>query len=209
MLISFELFSFELLQLLLGYLRDPECPLKNISCGHLLLYPLLIFPAFPTPPLPAHLTYSPPPSHSSFLVAPPFPLSSLLYLVHLPCRAEVRVRGQLPGRTTEPVLDGVVMYLCFVLSLCFILPDNSFPQEIASLLLPVTCFMHIYVCVRRFSCMHACVFACVYAWVDASVSSSPLLTPFAQPCLFALLSFLFSISLPCLTFFSVPSLLHR
>lgn len=146
-------------------MRDPECALRVIwsvfTAAFYTFYGLLLCPAFAAPPPPTFTCSSPPllhPSHSSFLVAPPLPLCSLLYLVHLPCCTEVRVRGQLPGSTTEPVLEGVVMLLRSVLSFCFISPDNSFPQDTALHSPAALCSVHEYVCVRMCGWMLLCIF---------------------------------------------------
>lgn len=151
------------------------------------------------------ISFSSASTHSSFLTAPPFPLSSLLYLVHLPCHTEVRVKGQLPGCATEPVLEGADMYPSCVLSLSFISPDNTFPPETASFLLVVTNSLHSYVHTNVF-----CVLYVVWLYISESVCvgwcfflcSNPLPAPFAHPCLFTLLSFLLSSCLPFVTFFS-------
>lgn len=190
MLISFDFHFF--------YFNDPA--LKDTLKTHtLLLYPFLFVLLLQ---LALHLLITFSSTSLSFIISccPSSPPSELFYLVHLPHRTKVRVRGQLPGRTTEPVLKGVLMYLPSILSFCFISPDNSFPQEMASLSPTATRSLHIYMCVHDFpACMSvlACVGGCF------SVSSSPLPAPFTHPCLFALLSFLVSSSLPCLTFFSL------
>ena len=102
----------------------------------------------------------------------------------------VRVRGQLPGRTTEPVLEGEVMYLWPVLSFSFIY---------------VTTLSH-----RRWPHVHLQQPAlCTYVHGCFLVSSTPLPAPWSTFCLFARFSFLSSSSLPCLTFLSLSFLLHR
>lgn len=153
MLIAFDFHGFHFTDSngsIKGYMKNPKCVLsvmKNIYCDLLLLYPLLLCPAFATPPPPAHLLLFHIPPHSSFRVAPPLPLSSLLWLVHLPCRTEVRVRGQLPGCTTEPVLEGVLMYLRSHLILLFYIAWQLFPTGDG---LTFTCSNPL--------CAHMCVF---------------------------------------------------
>lgn len=125
------------------------------------------------------ISFSSASTHSSFLTAPPFPLSSLLYLVHLPCHTEVRVKGQLPGCATEPVLEGAVMFPSCVLSLSFISPDNTFPPETASFLLAVTNSLHSYVHTNVFCVLYAVwlYFSSQYVWVDASFCAPILSLP--------------------------------
>lgn len=96
------------------------------ACG-LLLY-LFFFVLLIAPP-PLHLVISLSPTPLSFIISRcPSSLAQLspLCLVHLPCRTEVRVKGQLPGRTTEPLVEGLVMYLSSLPYPCFISPDNTF-----------------------------------------------------------------------------------
>lgn len=139
----------------------------------------------------------------SFIIScyPLFPPSQLCPLCRTSPRCTgVRVRGELPGRTTEPVLEGEVMYLWPVLSFSFILRDNSFSQEMASRSPAATCYM----CVSM-NVLETCLY--LTEWVGGCflVSSSPLPAPWSTFCL----SFLSSSSLPCLTFLSLSFLLHR
>lgn len=125
---------------------------------------------FPFPPFPPNL------SHLSFLVALRFALSPLLCLIHLPCLTEVRVKGQLPGHTSEPVVEGAVMYLS--LSLCFISPDNSFLQESCTLNPPFTATLHIYFyihfCViEGFNVCGCFLLLLTFVYLPSYVSSSP------------------------------------
>lgn len=197
-LISFDFDSFHLRYSspsTEGYLRDPECVwsvLWGIFTAASSYFTFLFLVLLLQPPLYLLISFS---SISLSFIISRCPSSPL---VHLPCHTKVRVKGQLPGRTTEPVLEGAVMYPHAVFSSYFISPDNSFSTGDG---LTFTC-SNPAPCASM--CVHACnvcVFACVGGYI--SVSSSPLPAPVTQPCVFALLSSLLSSSLPCLTTFSL------
>lgn len=83
------------------------------SVGHSFPFPLLRSPLSCLSFIIWWMTWLVPPTH-------PPPVFTSVFILLLLGGAEVRVRGQLPGLTTEP---------CSVLSFFFFLPDNSVPQE--------------------------------------------------------------------------------
>lgn len=148
------------------------------------------------------------PSHSSLLIAPPFPLSSLC-LVRLPCRTGVRVNGSIAWahhracscswRSTRVSVRHLIIRVLHRLT-------TLAPREMVSLSPAVKHSLDVCVC--------ACVFCmCVFVWVDGtSVSSSPL----PAPLLFYLTLFICPVTPPPPPlsslpdhFLSLPYLLHR
>lgn len=132
-----------------GHLRNPECVLSVLWGIFTMAF------SFFTPFLFGLFSPSTCSSSSFHISLIHHFLLPLLYVVHLP--AVLRSRWRVSCRSAD---TWVVMYLHSVLSLCFILPDNSFPLEMASLSPAVTSFLYIqYMCVHEFS---ACMPVCLY-----------------------------------------------